>query len=81
MSANFSGPLAAWAFGHTHWNDDWVEATHGVRLVSNQLGEPGETFGAIEDGTAVRVDNRPFDRALVLEIKQRGEATVVRSVR
>ena len=81
MSANFSGPLAAWAFGHTHWNDDWVEAAHGVRLVSNQLGEPGETFGAIEDGTAVGVDNRPYDRALVREIKQCGEATVVRSVR
>ena len=34
-------PLVAWAFGHTHWNCDFVHK--GVRIVSNQRGY--ESYG------------------------------------
>ncbi|KAJ7134215.1 Ser/Thr protein phosphatase superfamily protein [Mycena epipterygia] len=44
--------VAAWAFGHTHWNCDFERA--GVRVVANQRG-----YGDGEDG---------FDPSRVLEI-------------
>jgi hypothetical protein len=35
--------VAAWIFGHHHWS--LATETHGVRLLSAQLGYPGEDTG------------------------------------
>lgn len=47
-------PIALWTFGHTHHNVDFV-AEGGCRVVSNQLGYPGE-------------QNRDFRPDLIIEV-------------
>jgi predicted phosphodiesterase len=34
----FAGVVDVWAFGHTHWNCDFVDEKSGIRFVTNQRG-------------------------------------------
>ena len=50
--------IDVWCHGHTHTNNDFV-AENGCRVVSNQLGYPGElarTYGGIKFDTGFRND-------------------------
>ena len=43
VEAASAAGVAAWIFGHHHWS--LATETHGVRLLSAQLGYPGEDTG------------------------------------
>lgn len=46
-------PIALWAFGHTHYNVDFVD--HGCRVVSNQRGYPREQSEDFRDDLVIEV--------------------------
>lgn len=46
-------PIALWAFGHTHYNVDFVD--HGCRVISNQRGYPREQSPGFRDDLVIEV--------------------------
>lgn len=63
LSDLMGSPVAAWVYGHTHYNPRGLEA-NGTRVLANQKGYSNEDTG------------RPFDPGLVLHVKGPMETTI-----
>ena len=70
--ANLTPAVRAWAFGHTHWNCDYVhERFRQARFVTNQLGSPWETSDvpAVDaNGVAFTAKRLPYSKEKVIAI-------------
>ncbi|KAK1766100.1 Ser/Thr protein phosphatase [Phialemonium atrogriseum] len=57
-----SPSVRLWAFGHTHYNCDFVDAVTGKRVVANQRGYGREDAFDFDPDKVVTPSTQPFDR-------------------
>lgn len=56
-SSCWSSPsVKIWAFGHTHWNCDFVDAETGKRLIANQRGYGREDIFNFDGDKVIRIE-------------------------
>ncbi|KAB8349706.1 hypothetical protein FH972_023721 [Carpinus fangiana] len=66
-----SKSVSVWAFGHTHWNCDFIDEETGKRVFTNQRGywkSQKESFD--EDATCLLSDGRVFRSKALAEIDE-----------